>query len=82
MVKRKTGNSEDIRKPGRGQSSKGTSTVIITSGKEAFLSSVETEMIKHLKQLSSLPSTSVKKEDDSLTNMLQRYARKWRGIEK
>jgi len=39
-------------------------------------------MIKYLKQLSSLPSTSVKKEDDPLTNMLQRYAQKWRGIEK
>jgi hypothetical protein len=43
---------------------------------------VETEIITYLKQLSSLPSPSIKKEDEPLTKMLQKYAQKWRGVEK
>lgn len=82
MVKRKKGNSEDTGKRGRGAASKRASAAISTSSKEAFLSSVETEIITYLKQLSSLPSPSIKKEDDPLTKMLQKYTQKWRGVEK
>ena len=82
MAKRKKATAENIGKRGRGATSKGTSSAIDTSSKEAFLSSVETEMIAYFKQLRSLPSPSFKKEDDPITSMLLQYARKWRGVDK
>lgn len=52
-----------------------------TSSKEKFLHSAEIDLLNYLKQLRSLPSQSPKKEDP-LSRILQRYTRKWRGVEK
>jgi len=51
------------------------------SDKESFLHLAETELIDYLKQLSSLPTQSSKKEDP-ISSILQKYVKKWRGIKK
>ncbi|UCG90289.1 MAG: hypothetical protein JSU57_00760 [Candidatus Heimdallarchaeota archaeon] len=52
-----------------------------TSDREIFLRSAETELIDYLKQLSSLPAQSSKKEDP-ISIILQKYVKKWRGVKK
>ncbi|MFX0182831.1 MAG: hypothetical protein ACFE95_07095 [Candidatus Hodarchaeota archaeon] len=60
---------------------RGTSAFVRTSDKETFLGDVEFALVEYLKQLGSLPSHSVKK-DDPLTRKLQTYAKKWREVKK
>ncbi|MFX1285816.1 MAG: hypothetical protein ACFFB5_19400 [Promethearchaeota archaeon] len=52
-----------------------------SNNKVFFLHSAETELVDYLKQLSSLPAESSKKEED-LLNILQKYVKKWRGVKK
>ncbi|UCG02147.1 MAG: hypothetical protein JSW11_21470 [Candidatus Heimdallarchaeota archaeon] len=49
--------------------------------RESVLHSAETELINHLKQLSSLP-TQPPKKNDPIARILQKYINNWRAVKK